>query len=307
MGKCFDRVVVVMLENAVRARVLQNPYMSALRRQGVFLQKAQGVTHSSQPNYILSIGGDTLTVCDDSPSYAQWIYMTPPTPPVTSIVDLLEAKGLTWKAYAEALPADYNRQNLECYQANMKQASNPAAWTFPPEPFPFARRHVPFLSFTNILTSAARSARIVNATEFSKDLQDGALPAFSWYTPNLVNDGHSLSETQARHDPQDKDHATNIDNIAAFLQGFLGPDPVARFPARTFIAVTFDEAYPYCDPYFIYTLLLGDMLEAGTERAEPYNHYSLLRSIEENFDLGTLNRNDTSARPYWFLDDRRAQ
>lgn len=302
MGKSFDRVVVVMLENAGRARVLHNPYMRDLRKQGVFLQNAQGVTHSSQPNYILSIGGDTLGVADDNHTYAKWLYTKLPTHPVTSIVDLLEAKGLTWKAYAEDLPDDYNQQNLECYQVNMRHASNPAAWKFPLEPFPFARKHVPFLSFPHIFTNPARSARIVNEKAFSKDIQEGALPAFSWYTPNLVNDGHSLLKTQKRHDPGDMDHATNIDNIAAFLKQFLGPDPVARFPARTLIVVTFDEAYPYWDSYFIYTLLLGDMLEAGTERAEPYNHYSLLRSIEENFDLGTLNRNDTSARPYWFLD-----
>jgi hypothetical protein len=50
-------------------------------------------------------------------------------------------------------------------------------------------------------------------------------------------------------------------------------------------------------------LLIGDMLEAGTTRTEPYNHYSLLRSVEVNFGLGTLGRNDLGARPYWFLTD----
>jgi hypothetical protein len=34
---------------------------------------------------------------------------------------------------------------------------------------------------------------------------------------------------------------------------------------------------------------------------EPYNHYSLLRSIEDNWSLGSLRRNDATARPYWFL------
>jgi hypothetical protein len=67
------------------------------------------------------------------------------------------------------------------------------------------------------------------------------------------------------------------------------------------IVVTFDEAYPYHDPYEIYSLLIGDMLPAGTVRTEPYNHYSLLRSIEVNFGLGSLKRNDAVATPYWFL------
>jgi hypothetical protein len=50
-------------------------------------------------------------------------------------------------------------------------------------------------------------------------------------------------------------------------------------------------------------LLIGDMLQAGTTRHEPYNHFSLLRSVEVNFGLGTLGRNDAAASPYWFLRD----
>jgi hypothetical protein len=43
------------------------------------------------------------------------------------------------------------------------------------------------------------------------------------------------------------------------------------------------------------------MLQAGTTRMEPYNHYSLLRSVEANFGTATLGRNDAAAAPYWFL------
>lgn len=69
----------------------------------------------------------------------------------------------------------------------------------------------------------------------------------------------------------------------------------------TLIYITFDEAYPYSDPYAIYSLLIGDMLPAGTQRFEPYNHYSQLASVEINFGLGSLRRNDAAARPWWFL------
>ena len=81
----------------------------------------------------------------------------------------------------------------------------------------------------------------------------------------------------------------------------MSDDPIAKFPPEMLIVITFDEAYPYYDPYEIYTLLIGDMLQAGTTRTEPYNHFSLLRSVEENFGLGTLKRNDAAATPYWFL------
>ena len=289
MGKVFERVVIVMLENAVRSKVLENTYMNDLRHQGVFLTNSYGVTHSSQPHYIASIGGDTFGLFNDTPGYAHWIYEL--VPPVTTVVDLLEAAGMSWKAYAEDL-TDANKPLTP---------ANPPFDDPPADVFPFARKHVPFLSFPSITSVPERLAKIVNADQFALDLAAGELPHFSWYTPNLINDGHSLAETGNRIDALSSDRSLNIDNIATFLQGFLGEDPIAMFPPETLIVITFDEAYPYYDPYEIYTLLIGDMLAAGTSRFEPYNHYSLLRTVEDNFGLGSLKRNDAAAAPYWFL------
>ena len=292
MAQAFERIVMVMLENALRSKVLENDYMSGLRSKGVFLANSHGVTHSSQPNYIAATGGDTFGLFDDTPGYAQWIYETgPDIPPVTSIVDLLEAKGVTWKAYAEDLT-----------DANKPQTPLHGPFPTPPaDVFPFARKHVPFLSYPNITSSPARLANIVNADQFEIDLQNGDLPGYSWYTPSLINDGHSLSTTEQRIDPNDNNTSINIDNIEVFLRKFLGDDPIAKFPPETLIVITFDEAYPYYERYEVYTLLIGDMLPAGTTRFEPYNHFSILRSVEENFSLGTLQRNDAVATPLWFL------
>jgi acid phosphatase len=294
MGIAFERIVIVMLENSTRANVLANPYMRGLRRKGVFLANSLGVTHSSQPNYILSIGGDTFGIVDDTPGYVKWIYSnSPEAPPVTSIVDLLEAQGLTWKAYAE----DLSPEDATLTHAYIPQCSPQP----PPGTPPFARKHVPFLSYPAITSNPDRLARIVNAKQFEIDLASGELPVYSWYTPNLINDGHSLSATEQKFDPRDHDRHVNIDNIACFLCRFLGEDPIAKFPPETLLYITFDEAYPYHDSYAIYSLLIGDMLPAGTQRFEPYNHYSQLASVELNFGLGSLWRNDASARPWWFL------
>lgn len=291
MGIAFERVVIVMLENSTRANVMANPYMNALRSMGVFLSNSYGVTHSSQPNYINAVAGDTFGLYNDTPGYVQWIYSTNSDHPVTSIVDLLEARGLSWKAYAEDLPPDYIVNAVAGFPSG----------TIPDDQGNFARKHVPFLSFPNIIQNPGRAANIVDAKQFQLDLAAGALPSYSWYTPNLINDGHSLDPAESRKDPKDSDRHTNIRNLAKFLQEFLGDDPVARFPPETLIVITFDEAYPYHDAYEIYSLLIGDMLPAGTVRSEPYNHYSLLRSIEDNFGLGSLKRNDAVAAPYWFL------
>jgi hypothetical protein len=285
MARAFERIVIVMLENATRDAVLANPYMNRLRKQGVFLKNSYGLTHSSQPNYIAMIGGDTFGFCNDCHGWVQWIYDSN-GPPITSIVDLIESHkpSITWKAYAEdLLPTDV-------------VAHNP----IPDDHGYFARKHVPFLSYPAIVTDPTRAAKIVNAQDnFEKDLANNALPNFSFYTPNLINDGHSLpSDASVRLAPDD---GRNIENIALFLEKFLSLDPLLKFPPETLIVLTFDEAYPYYLDYNIYTLLIGDMLQAGTTRMEPYTHYSLLRSIEMNFHLGSLGRNDASATPYWFL------
>lgn len=287
MGAAFQRIVIVMLENSLRANVLANPYMDSLRHKGVFLSNSHGVTHSSQPNYILSVGGDTFGLFNDSPGYVEWIYEGG-TIPITSIVDLLEAQRLTWRSYAENLPPGYTAAAAQNYP------------TIPPDEGNFARKHVPFLSYPNIVTNPQRLANIVDAKQFKIDLATGNLPSYSWYTPNLINDGHNLMIEQENPDGSDNPEA-RVQNIATFLESFLGEDPIEKFPPETLIVITFDEAYPYHDPYAIYTLLIGDMLQAGTTITEPYNHYSLLRSIEINFGLGSLRRNDAPARPYWFL------
>lgn len=294
-----------MMENAARSLVLQNPYLDALRDKGVYLENSYGVMHPSQPNYIATIAGDTFGFNRDD---YMWVGPYPTTsdpnsqPPVTTIVDLLEGNGLSWKNYAE------NFQETDIIQPpvplfNMVTQDFPALVAKPhPVSDPlFARKHVPFLSFPNIVSNPERAARIVNAqATFEADLAAGNLPNFSWYSPNMVNDGHSLLDSDGNlisgvPGPE------NMDNVAKFLTGFLGDDPIRRFPPRTLIVVTFDESFPYTG-YAVYTLLIGDLLEAGSSRHEPYTHYSLLRSIQDNFELGSQGRNDAPARPYWFLE-----
>ena len=306
MGKVFDRVVIVVLENTMRSSALANPYLNDLRKKGVFLTNSQGVTHPSQPNYLCLVAGDTMQIVDDDEHYVDWFVGRPTKEGYSpaNITDLLEAHNLSWKCYAESLPEGY-KQKIQ-YDTSKSVAENTANIPDDHAQFPFARKHVPFLSFPSIVSNPNRLARVVNADEFEKDLANGALPHYSFYTPNLINDGHSMSSTQDRIKADDVDlgHDTpNIDQIANFLKRFLGPNPIAKFPPETLIVITFDEAYPYPFDYGIYTLLIADFLQAGTVNSEPVNHYNLLRSIEDNFGIGTLKRNDAVARPYWFLRD----
>ena len=126
-----------------------------------------------------SISGDLFGFNSDDVGWAHRIGEDPPDyPPITTIVDLLEAKGCTWKAYAEQLQ-DSDKMATEL----RKPYPTP-----PPDHDSFARKHVPFLSFPLITSNPDRMANVVNADEFAKDLAAGSLPNYAWYIPDLVNE-----------------------------------------------------------------------------------------------------------------------
>lgn len=323
MAKAFERVVIVMLENTMRASALANPYLNRLRKKGVFLTNAQGVTHPSQPNYMCMVSGDTVGIVDDNNHYVNWFAGHPVEEgySLPNITDVLEAHNLSWKCYAEDLTDEYKAQlpihlveTIKVVEENKvikkenkdNGTDNPLKPTpdWPTETFPFTRRHVPFLSFPGIVGNPKRFAKVVNADQFEEDLKNGTLPHYSLYVPNLINDGHTLPNGHYVDKAFYKDlggDTAQIDQIAAFLNCFLGDDPVNKFPPETLIVLTFDEAYPYQFDYGIYTLLLGDFLQAGTTNSDPVNHYNLLATVEDNFGVGNMKRNDAIARPYWFL------
>ena len=94
----FKHVVVVVMENKERGQVLGNPSapaFNAFARQGAVLRGYRGVTHPSLPNYLALVSGSTHGISSDCTSC---------TVAGRSLADTLEAKKLTWKAYAEGLP-----------------------------------------------------------------------------------------------------------------------------------------------------------------------------------------------------------
>ncbi|ADO71286.1 Phosphoesterase [Stigmatella aurantiaca DW4/3-1] len=296
--RAFDHVLVIMLENQYRGYVMKNPYFRKLAQQGIVLRNAFGVMHPSQTNYIVSIAGELCNVTSDD---------APDPLPQRTIVDLIEESpyGLEWKAYMQS----YIPQNTP-WSATLK----------PQDEYPYVIKHNPFSSFANIQQSRARWERIQDESAFWADLLNGTFPNYAWFTPNMWNDGHYVDGT--KFEPEARAPAL-VDQAAKWLESFFGalrfPGPDSHLPPRTLVVVTFDEAdfkrdytrehgneIDYDGPNQIYTVLLGDMIQPG-EQAEGYNHYSLLRTIEENFQLGSLGKNDASSNWFQFLWGRRFQ
>ena len=249
-------VFVVVLENADLAAAVQQPYLGYLARHGTLMTNYHGVAHPSQPNYIAMTAGDTLGVTSDDPV----------TVDATNLGDLLDAKSVSWRVYAENYPGD-------CFTGN--QFGDPASGQY-------TRKHMPFISYADIATNPARcNAHIVNANTLDADVYTDKLPQVSFYIPNSYNDGHQ----------------TSVQFADAWLRsrfdGFLS-DP--RFIYATLFVVVFDESETK-SPNLVYCSFFGAGVKEGATSTENVDHYSLLRTIEDLFHLGTLNRRDAAESP----------
>jgi Phosphoesterase family len=258
-ARAFERIFIIVFENHGAAAALSNPYFKRLAGRGAYLSNYYAVSHPSEPNYLAMLAGDTL-VFDDG------IYRLPQK----NLVDLLEPAGVSWRAYQENYPGP-------CFAGGVSGNANTGV---------YARKHNPFISFDTIRNNPARCSLIVNANELPVDIAAGRLPAYSFFTPNMDHDGHDQPLSYA----------------AKWFEGFIEPmlnDP--NFSRGTLIVVTFDESdfqLPGTADNHIFTALLGPMIAPGSTDAARYSHYSLLRTVEDNFHLGTLNRKDAAAKPF---------
>lgn len=248
LGKRFEKVVVIFLENEDYGAALQQPFFKSLVPKGALLTNFFAEQHPSQPNYIAFVSGSTAGVVGDENVDLNRMH----------IGDLLEKKGLTWKNYAEALPS-------KCFLGATSTT--------------YARKHVPFISFTNVSRNPNRCARIVSAKTFMNDVKAGTLPTFSFYSPDLNNDGHD----------------TGVAYAAKAMERTFGPllaDPAVM--SKTLFVFTFDEDDRFHSNH-IFTLMIGGKVLPGSSSNIRYDHYDLLRTIEDEYSLGTLGQRDASA------------
>jgi Phosphoesterase family len=243
-----QRVIVVVLENEDLDDALLQPELVSLAARGALLRNYFAITHNSQPNYIALTAGGTYAVQND-----------PVTLDVPHLGHLLEGRGVSWKTYAEGYPGG-------CFLG--------AATGL------YVRRHVPFLSFADVQNDPARCARVVPASQFDADVQNGALPRFALYIPDLNDDGHNTSVAfaaewlRARFEPLLSD--------PSFMNGLL-------------FIVVFDEGR-IPGPNRVYCALLGAGVRPGSVSFATYDHYGLLRTIEQIFHTESLHRLDESAK-----------
>jgi hypothetical protein len=259
----FEQVIVVVLENQGIRAVMRDPYIQSLTKEAAWFSNYEAITHPSFPNYLALIAGSTFGIEDDDTDKA----LKGP-----SIADRLEARGLTWKAYAENYPGN-------CFLGR-SSGSGRVTPKSPPMAL-YARKHVPFLAFENIQRDKNRCANVVNDREFWRDARAGRLPHYAFYTPNMLNDGHDSS----------------LGYSTKWLNGFIDRLKASSDLEGALVVVTWDEGGDADHGgNHILTMLLGPEIVPG-EYDEEVTHYSLLRSIERNFGLEPMHSGDREATP----------
>ncbi|KAJ7123634.1 phosphoesterase family-domain-containing protein [Mycena epipterygia] len=266
-GKVFNRIIQVWLENTDFETAASTPIFESLAEQGLLFTNYKSVTHPSEPNYVASLGGDFFGMHDDN------MYHIPSN--ISTVIDLLEDKKISWATYQENMPAD-------AFYGFSFTAPNYGNASAAPYPY-YMRKHNPLIIYDSISQDPTRSGRIRNFNDFANDVVNGTLPQWVFVTPNMINDAHD----------------TTIDFAASFLEYWLLPlltDPRVN-DDETLILLTFDENETGVIQNTIFSLALGGVVPLklrGTTDDTLYTHYSSLSTVQANWGLDSLGRQDTN-------------
>lgn len=245
----FNKVIEIIFENTSFESAQKNDYLKSLSKEGVLFTNFKAITHPSLPNYVSKIAGSTLLIKNDDDYNLSEIHLG----------DLLENKKLDWRVYAEDFPGN-------CSLVSRKNK--------------YVRKHIPFLSFTNVTSNPNRCKKIKDLSDFYQDYKNKQLVDYSMIVPNLDNDGHDTGIKFAME--------WFKKNFDTYING-------SGLPNDLLFIITFDEGMGKGNS--IYTLLLGNMVKKDVEIKDELNHFSILKLIEDNFSLTTLHREDEKARP----------
>ena len=300
--KRFNHIVEIMMENTSYSTIIGNPLapnINALASKYGLATNYFGVTHPSQPNYVANIGGSFFGIQDDNQFYCTpALATTDPNCTGTTVnhtvsnpnlATQLAAAGMTWRGYFQDLPPVPSTGVI----MTGPNANGPYTFKWPSNTDAlYASKHNPFLNFTGTQTALAN---MVPDTQLGADLRRGALANFSLVVPNQCNDMHGIAACS--------DENTLISSgdsyVAATVQTIMNSQ-VWR-TGRNAIVITWDEddfsdqgqpGTGCCgaDPGggHVATIVITNNSTKHVVDNTPYNHYSLLLSLQQAFGLPCL-------------------
>jgi hypothetical protein len=274
----LNHVFVIVLENYKTEDVTAaaSPYLFGLTQTGVTLDEMYGVDHASLSNYVAMTSGNTPNASTKADCFQYDCIFEPPAD--RNIGDQLEETGRTWKAYMESMPAP-------CTHPTVSGALDPYL-------VGYATRHNPFMYYRDIVGPdiSVRPPRCVDhdvpLTQLSTDLGQRDLPNYALIVPNTCNDAH------------DRGAGCSLPTADAWLAANVPAILASKdFGKDGALIITFDESEGAdvrgcCGNAVggkIFTSVISRAVtNPGGHTATQYNHYSVLRTIEDNFGVDCL-------------------
>jgi len=279
--KNFQHVFVIMMENTGFDSLIGNahaPWINAAAGTHGLATSYFGVTHPSQPNYVAATAGIQGADSDADETLS-----------VPNIVDQLESNGKTWKAYMQSLSLCATKLDHAC--GNQL----------------YERKHNSFVSFADVQSSPARMANIVDLSQLNSDLASGTVPDYVWISPDQCNDMHGRGGPST-----DPCRFANVQGLISTGDAFLSSTVGAimnssAWTGNSAIFIAWDESdftgtgfggfgddSGCCDSVagqgggHVVTLVISHSDHAARTSSVSYNHYSLLRTIQDGWKLGCL-------------------
>lgn len=280
--KNFQHVFVIMMENTGYDSLIGNPnapWINFAASTYGLATHAFGVTHPSQPNYIAATSGSTNGVVDDNDT----------TLNAPNIVDQLEANGKSWRAYMQSYALCTTKLDHAC--GNQL----------------YERKHNPFVSYQDVASNPARMANIVDFSQFSTDLSSNQVPDYVWISPDQCHDMHGRAAPST-----DPCNFNNIQGLITTGDAFLNSTVNAimhsqAWTGNSVIFITWDESdftgtgplgfgdtSGCCDSTagngggHVVTLTISHSDHSARTSDVAFNHYSILATIEDGWQLGCL-------------------
>jgi len=252
----YTHVIWVWMENHSYNTIIgssQAPYLNSLAKECGLATNYHNVDHPSLPNYIAATSGLSFSAIQK---------FTPdcnPVPGCDTSAPSIFGQGETWKAYEESMPSN-------CAKSDSGE---------------YAVRHDPPPYYTTLKNCSTLD---VPYTQLAKDLAAGKLPAFSWITPNLIDDMHD--GTIADGDTWLSKNLPAIFNSPEYKSG------------TTALFITWDEGeggtVDNCAKSttdvgcHVATLVVSPSTRPGTKSGTLFNHWSLLATAEQLLGLPKL-------------------
>jgi hypothetical protein len=301
----FQHVVVLTEENESASATFgpgsPATYLNSLRTQGVFVPNYYGTGHVSLDNYVAMVSGQPSNGLTNTDCLTVSLYTCAQSTLAIGggrhLGDQLDGAGISWKSYMDSTPTP-------CFHA--PYSSSPAS-LLTPDPYQgnsqnppagdYADRHNPFIYFPNFVGDDARcAAHQFPFPQLSTDLAAGALPAFSFITPDTCHDGHD--------DPCSNHKPGGLVSADAWLSANLPPLLTYLGQHNGLLIINFDEGgfgapSPTSSPtdYLCPTcvslgfggrtgaIVIAPGVTGGKTVTTSYDHYSLLRTIEDSLGL----------------------